>query len=111
VTKHHTADDDKDCERREDQRGWWAWFRRNMTIAAILAVGAVLASLIAWRDDRRDDIKAGREASVKVLAIEKDYVPKKDMETAIGATHSRIGRMETKIDTLTIEILKRLPDK
>ncbi len=107
--KHHTAE--ADSERREDRSGWWAWVQRNLTIATIIAMGVALMAVIAWRDGTRDDIKAGAKAAAKVEVIEKEYVPKKDLDTAITATHARIGRMESKIDTLTIEILKRLPEK
>jgi hypothetical protein len=115
--KHHTADDN-DCERREDQKGWWAWFKRNMTIAVILAVGAGLMSIIAWRDNKVADIKSGVEAATTVKMIEKDYIGKRELENVTTTLHTRISKVEDrlekmgdKFDSLKDVIMERLPDK
>lgn len=106
-----TPREEPECERREDQQGAWAWVRRNFTLAAIIAVGAALMGFMSWRDGTRDDIKAGAKASVKIEAVEKDYVSKREMENFSTAIHMRINKTDEKIDSLKNIILMRLPDK
>jgi len=116
--KIRDTDHKDDDERREYRPGWWAWVQRNLTIATIIAMGVALMAVIAWRDGTRDDIKAGATAATTLKAIEKDYVGKREMENVTTTLHTRISKVEDrlekmgdKFDSLKDVILDRLPDK
>ena len=80
----HTDHPDVDCERRLPETGLWAWLRRNLTLPAALTIIGMLGILLVAAYGFTAKVQAGADAKIKVEAMEKDYVSKREFEGALN---------------------------
>lgn len=101
----HTNEEDVNCEAAKG-----SWPRRNITLQTILTMIVIIGGLLVAVYAFVGKVDAGA-AATKVSAIERDYVSKRDLEITVGPIKAEVRSMSEKMDALTIEIIKRLPDK